>query len=97
MIFRQRHQASCRVIQSTGQTDLLAGLEEQIEHSGRSREEILQLVIVAQHNHIQDLQNEIEQLDMLLDEPPRRSWTELGLAGLAGFWLGGGFSRDEEY
>ena len=77
--------------------DLLAGLEEEIEQSGHSREEILQMVIVAQHNHMRTLQDEIEQLDMMLDEPPRRSWGELGLAGLVGFWLGGGLSRDEEY
>lgn len=78
-------------------TDLLAGLEEQIEQCGHSREEILQMVILAQHNHIHDLRSEIEQLDMMFAEPPRRSWTEMGLAGLVGFWLGGGFSRDEEY
>ena len=77
--------------------DLLARLEDLIEQSARKREEILCMVLMAQANHIQDLQNEIEHMDMLLDQPPRRSWTELGLAGLAGFWLAGGFSRDEEY
>ena len=77
------------------ESDLLEGLEELIEQSGHSREEILRMVISAQANQIRALRDEIEELDLMEAEPPRRSWGGLGLAGLLGYWLGGGFSRDD--
>ena len=79
------------------QADLLEGLEDLIEQSGHSREEILHMVITAQAQQIRALRDEIELLDRMEDEPPRRSWGGLGVAGLVGFWLGGGFSRDDDH
>jgi len=82
--------------QTTQKTDLPAGLDELIEQSGYSREQILEMVITVQANQIQILQDQIDMLDMIEDEPPRgNGWVGLGLAGLVGYWLGGGFSRDD--
>ena len=84
-------------IQSTQETDLPTGLEELIKQSGYSRAQILEMVIRVQANQIQILQDQIDMLDMMEPEPPRgNGWGGLGLAGLVGYWLGGGFSRDDQ-
>ena len=85
-------------IQSTQETDLPAGLDELIEQSGHSREEILEMVIAVQADQIRTLRDEIEMLDETPEPEPSRGvgWGGLGIAGLVGYWLGGGFSRDDQ-
>jgi hypothetical protein len=91
----ERDMKSC--IRSARGTGLLDGMEELIEQSGYSREQILEVFIHVQANQIRTLRDEIQMLGFPEPAPPSGyGWGGLGLAGLAGFWLGGGFSRDDE-
>ena len=84
-------------MQFVHETGLLDGMEDLIEQSGYSREQILEIFIRIQADQIRVLREEIQMLGFPEPEPPQGyGWGALGIAGLVGYWLGGGFSRDEE-
>ncbi len=79
------------------ETGLLDGMEHLIEQSGYSREQILEIFIRIQADQIRALREEIQMLGFPEPEPRHGyGWGTLGIAALAGFWLGGGFSRDDQ-
>ena len=85
-------------MQSVGRAEPLEHLEELIEQSRRNHEEILRLVISVQANQIDILQHQVEmayQMTAHANQPRRFGWGGLALAGLAGYWLGGGFDGDD--
>ena len=89
-------------IESASEAELLDYLARLIEQARSSRDEqILRLLESIHEAQIEMLeaQREIElaySIEHALAPPPSRtSWLGLALAGVIGYWLGGGFSGDD--